>query len=70
MYFGDISVGSTNNIVPYSLAELSKAMIDRLPPGLYFLGNVAFPLGERLFTPFLGMQRHSNLYHNLFNFYL
>ena len=70
MYFGVISPGSTNDIVSYTMAASLKAVIDSLPPGLYFLADAAFPLGESLLTPFVGVHRHSNPYHDSFNFYL
>jgi hypothetical protein len=69
-YFGIISPGSTNDVVSYSLAASLKEMIENLPLGLYFLADAAFPLGERLLTPFVGSQRHINPYNDSFNFYL
>jgi hypothetical protein len=41
-----------------------------LPLGLYFVGDAAFPLGEKLLTPFIGTHWHSNPYHDSFNFHL
>ena len=70
IYFGVISPGSTSDIVLYTMAQALKAMIDSLPPGLYFLGDAAFPLGEALLMPFVGVQRHSNPYNDSLNFYL
>ncbi|KAL7502590.1 hypothetical protein ACHAXN_000526 [Cyclotella atomus] len=52
MYFGVISPGSTNDITSYSMAAALREVIDSLPAGLYFLGDAAFPLGEKLLTPF------------------
>ncbi|KAL7483981.1 hypothetical protein ACHAW6_011640 [Cyclotella cf. meneghiniana] len=70
VYFAVILPGSTNDIVSYAMAESLKAMIDSLPPGLYFLADAAFPLGEKLLTPFVGPQRHRNPYNDAYNFYL
>ncbi|KAL3793421.1 hypothetical protein HJC23_001869 [Cyclotella cryptica] len=61
---------STNDIVSYALAESLKVMIDSLPPGLYFLADAAFRLGEKLLTPFVGPQRHRNPYNDAYYFYL
>ncbi|KAL3771896.1 hypothetical protein ACHAWO_010423 [Cyclotella atomus] len=70
IYFGVISPGSTNDITSYTMASALRQIIDSLPLGLYFLGDAAFPLGEKLLTPFVGTHRHSNPYHDSFNFYL
>ena len=70
IYFGVVSPGPTNDIVSYSLAQSLKEMIDSLPLGLYFLGDAAFPLGEKLLTPFVGPQRHNSPYNDAYNFYL
>jgi hypothetical protein len=68
MYFGVISPGSTNDITSYSMAAALREVIDSLPAGLYFLGDAAFPLGEKLLTPFTGTHRNSNPYHDSYNF--
>jgi hypothetical protein len=48
-----------------------RQVIDSLPLGLYFVGDAAaFPLGEKLLTPFIDTYQHSNPYHDSFNFYL
>jgi hypothetical protein len=70
MYFGVISPGSTNDITSYSLAASLRTIIDTLPAGLYAVGDAAFPLGEKLLIPFVGTHRHSNPYHDSFNYYL
>ncbi len=69
-YFGMISPGSMNDIVSYTIAQALKAVLDSLIPGLYFLDDAAFPLGETLLMPFVGVQRHSDPYNDSFNFYL
>ncbi|KAL7506732.1 hypothetical protein ACHAXN_008293 [Cyclotella atomus] len=70
MYFGVISPGSTNDITSYAMASALRQVIESLPLGLYFVGDAAFPLGEKLLTPFIGTHRHSNPYHDSFNFHL
>jgi hypothetical protein len=70
IYFGVISPGSTNNITSYAMASALTQVIESLPLGLYFVGDAAFPLGEKLLTPFIGTHQHSNPYHDSFNFHL
>jgi hypothetical protein len=70
IYFGVISPGSTNDITSYAMASALRQIINSLPLGLYFVGDATFPLGEKLLTPFIGTHRHSNPYHDSFNFYL
>jgi hypothetical protein len=70
MYFGVTSPGSTNDITSYAMASALRQVIESLPLGLYFVGDAAFPLGEKLLTPFIGTHRHSNPYHDSFNFHL
>jgi hypothetical protein len=70
MYFGVISPGSTNDIVSFAMSNVLKEMVENLPLGLYWLGDAAFPLSDRLLTPFVGVHRHSSPYHDAFNFYL
>jgi hypothetical protein len=70
IYFGVISPGSTNNIVSFAMSNVLKEMVENLPLGLYWLGDAAFPLSDRLLTPFVGVHCHSSPYHDAFNFYL
>ena len=49
--------GKTNDNVAYLRARALKEAIDKLPIGLYFLGDAAYTLLETLLIPFTGSQR-------------
>lgn len=64
IYFGGISPGYTNDIVPYVMSKMLKVTVDKLQLGLYVVGDAGYPLSEKLFTPYVGIQRQSNPYHD------
>lgn len=70
IFFGVVSPGSTNDNISFGLATKLMKMIENLPLGRYFVADAAYPLSERLLIPFTGAHRHSNPYHDSFNFYL
>ena len=70
MYFGVISPGSTNDVNSYNMADGLKELTENLPLGLYFVGDAAYTLTEKLLIPFYGSQRFSSVYHDAFNYYL
>ena len=69
LFFGVVAAGSTNDSVAYSMAGNLKGTIDNLQLGLYFVGDAAYPVSERLLTPFTGSQRNDEN-RDAFNYYL
>eukprot|EP00956_Cyclotella_meneghiniana_P005600 scaffold7209_cov54-Cyclotella_meneghiniana.AAC.1 len=70
MYFGVLTPGSTNDIVTFAMSDVLKDLVNNLPLGLYFVGDAAYPLSEKLLTPYVGVHRHSSPYHDSFNYHL
>lgn len=56
-YFGVVSPGSTNDNISYPLADGLKDVIEKLPLGLYMVGDAAYTLTEHLLVPFTGADR-------------
>ncbi|CAM9836045.1 unnamed protein product [Ectocarpus sp. 4 AP-2014] len=50
-----ISPGSTNDWVAWNRSSLAKAVV-RLPAGFHIIGDAAYPIGEKLLTPYPGRQ--------------
>ena len=48
-----ISPGSTNDWVAWNRSSLAKA-VARLPTGFHIIGDAAYPIGEKLLTPYPG----------------
>eukprot|EP00918_Siedleckia_nematoides_P056751 GHVU01123824.1.p1 GENE.GHVU01123824.1~~GHVU01123824.1.p1 ORF type:complete len:456 (+),score=58.29 GHVU01123824.1:159-1526(+) len=48
--------GSMNDVIAYRKSALAR-WVDRLPPSYYLVGDCAFPLTDKLLTPFSGGQR-------------
>ncbi|CAB1105800.1 unnamed protein product [Ectocarpus sp. CCAP 1310/34] len=48
-----ISPGSTNDWVAWNRSSLAKA-VARLPAGFHIIGDAAYPIGEKLLTPYPG----------------
>ena len=69
LYFGVVASGSTNDNIAYAMATELRDTIEALPLGLYFVGDAAYTLSERLLIPFTGSQRE-NLNNDAFNFHL
>ena len=69
LFFGVVAAGSTNDSVAYAMAQNLKHTVENLPMGLYFVGDAAYSLSERLLVPFTGSQR-SNMDNDTFNFHL
>lgn len=62
-----IAPGATNDWVAWLRSSLCKA-VARLPPGFHIIGDAAYPVGEKLLTPFPG--RHLPAGKDSFNFHL
>eukprot|EP00956_Cyclotella_meneghiniana_P044551 scaffold322528_cov195-Cyclotella_meneghiniana.AAC.1 len=52
------------------MSDVLKDLVNNLPLGLYFVGDAAYPLSEKLLTPYVGVHRHSSPYHDSFNYHL
>ncbi|CAB1103261.1 unnamed protein product [Ectocarpus sp. CCAP 1310/34] len=50
-----ISPGSTNDWVAWNRSSLAKA-VARFPAGIHIIGDAAYPIGEKLLTPYPGRQ--------------
>ncbi|CAB1097923.1 unnamed protein product [Ectocarpus sp. CCAP 1310/34] len=62
-----ISPGSTNDWVAWTRSSLAKA-VARLPAGFHIIGDAAYPIGEKLLTPYPGRQLPAG--EDSFNFHL
>ena len=62
-----ISPGSTNDWMAWTRSALSGA-VNRLPKGYYILGDAAYPISDRLITPYPGKQLPQG--EDSFNFHL
>lgn len=62
-----ISAGATNDWVAWLRSSLCKA-VERLPPGYHIIGDAAYPVGEKLLTPYPG--KHLPADKDSFNFHL
>ena len=69
MFFAVVSPGSTNDNVSYPRAVDLKEVIDNLPLGLFFIGDAAYTLSERLLVPYTGQDRQDP-YQDSFNYHL
>ena len=69
LYFGVVASGSTNDNIAYAMATELRDTIEALPLGLYFVGDAAYTLSERLLILFTGSQRE-NPSNDTFNFHL
>ena len=54
LYFGVVSPGKTNDNVSFRRTEGLIEAINRLPQGLFLVGDAAFTLSENLLIPFVG----------------
>jgi hypothetical protein len=66
-YVSAMCPGSVSDLVSYEETELSKR-VEKLPVGVFLLGDNAYMLSEHLLTPFPGNELPSN--QDAFNFYL
>lgn len=62
-----ISPGSTNDWAAWTRSSLARAL-ERLPRGYYILGDAAYPISDKLLTPYPG--KTLPLDQDAFNFYL
>lgn len=62
-----IAPGSTNDWVAWIRSSLAKA-VSRLPNGFHILGDAAYPISEKLLTPYPGKNLPAG--EDAFNFYL
>ena len=69
IFLGVVAPGKTNDNVAYLRARALKEAINKLPIGLYFLGDAAYTLLETLLIPFTGSQR-DDPDNDAYNFYL
>ena len=67
LFFCVASPGKTNDAMSFVNAGCHEILND-MPAGIYFVGDVAFELSEKLITPFTGSQR-ANPLNDSFNFY-
>jgi hypothetical protein len=69
IYFGAVSLGSTNDNISYSQAFDLMKIFESLPPGLFILSDAAYTLSETMLIPFTGVDQ-SDPAHDAFNYYL
>ena len=62
-----ITPGATNDWAAWNRSKLSRA-VSRLPKGYYILGDAAYPLSEKLLTPYPGKSLPAG--EDTFNFHL
>ena len=69
LFFAVVSPGSTNDNIAFAQADGLKQFIDKLPHGMYVLGDAAYTVSDKLLTPFVGSQKNDPN-KDAFNFYL
>ena len=69
IFFGVVGPGKTNDNVAFPRCLFLYKKVEKLPPGIYFLGDAAYTLTEHFLVPFTGSQR-DNVDNDADNFYL
>ena len=69
IYFGIIATGCTNDGIAFHMADNLANSVKNLPDGMYFVGDAAYDVTEKLLIPFTGSQRE-NPDNDAFNYYL
>ena len=69
IYFGVVTLGSTNDIIAIMKSDNLMDEIRKLAPGRFLVGDAAYELTKHLLTPYTGSQR-SDQGKDAFNFYL
>ena len=68
-FFGVVGPGKTNDNVAFPRCGILYDKVNKLPIGLYFLGDAAYTLSDTLLIPFTGSQR-DDVDNDAYNFYL
>ena len=68
--FLSVSIKCPGSVNDYSVFTRSRAweLTRRLPPGFYLVGDAAYPVDERLLTPYPGKRLKEG--HDVFNYFL
>lgn len=69
LFFGVVAPGKTNDVVAFEMCRGLKDMLERLPYGLFIVGDAAYTLSEKVLVPFVGSQK-SDAINDAYNFYL